>query len=48
MINKIFKFVEKKLVPPLKQDLKWISKTLKEDLETLTTNKKKSKRNKKK
>ncbi len=46
MINKIFKFVEKKLAPPLKKDLKWISKTLKEDLETLTTNKKKSKRNK--
>ena len=41
IIDKFLNFLEKEVAPPVKKDLKWLQKTITEDLETLTKEKKK-------
>ena len=47
IIDKFLKFIEKDVVPPIKKDFKWLSKTITKDLEKLTKDKKLKKRKKK-
>ena len=47
IVDKIFNFLEKEVVPPIKKDLKRLSKTITKDLEKLTTEKKSKKKNNK-
>jgi len=47
IVDKLFNFLEKEVVPPIKKDLKWLSKTIIKDLEKLTTEKKSKKKNSK-
>ncbi len=44
IVDKLFNFLEKEVAPPIKKDLKWLSKTITKDLEKLTTEKKSKKR----
>ena len=44
IIDKILNFLEKEIAPPIKKDLKWLGKTITEDLEKLTKEKKQSKK----
>ena len=44
IINKFLDFIEKDVVPPIKKDLTWLSKTITKDLEKLTKDKKKIKK----
>ena len=48
IVDKLFNFLEKEVAPPIKKDLKWLSKTITKDLEKLTTEKKSKKNNNKK
>ena len=48
ILDKLFNFLEKEVTPPIKKDLKWLSKTITKDLEKLTTEKKSKKNNNKK
>ena len=45
---KFLNFIEKKVVPPIKKDFTWLSKTITKDLEKLTKDKKQSKKKKNK
>ena len=47
IVDKLFNFLEKEVAPPIKKDLKWLSKTITTDLEKLTTEKKSKKKNNK-
>ena len=47
ILDKLFNFLEKEVAPPIKKDLKWLSKTITKDLEKLTTEKKSKKKNNK-
>ena len=44
IVDKLFNFLEKEVAPPIKKDLKWLSKTIIKDLEKLTTEKKSKKK----
>ncbi len=50
IIDKFLNFIEKEVVPPIKKDFTWLSKTITKDLEKLTKDKKifKKKKNKSK
>ena len=48
IVDKLFNFLEKEITPPIKKDLKWLGKTITEDLEKLTKEKKQSKKKKNK
>ena len=48
IIDKFLKFIEKDVVPPIKKDFTWLTKTMIKDLEKLTKDKKKFKKNKNK
>ena len=48
IIDKFLNFIEKEVVPPIKNDFKWLSKTITKDLEKLTKDKKKFKKKKNK
>ena len=43
IIDKFLKFIEKEVVPPIKKDFTWLSKTITKALEKLTKEKKHSK-----
>ena len=47
IIDKFLKFIEKDVMPPIKKDFTWLSKTITKDLEQLTKDKKLKKRKKK-
>ncbi len=44
IIDKFLKFIKTDVEPNIKKDFKWLSKTITEDLEKLTQQKKKSKK----
>ena len=44
IIDKFLNFLKKEVSPPIKKDLKWLSKTITKDLEKLTTEKKSKKK----
>ena len=44
IIDKFLNFIEKEVVPPIKKDFKWLSKSITKDLEKLTKEKKPSKK----
>ena len=44
IIDKFLKFIEKEVVPPIKKDFTWLSKSITKDLEKLTKEKKPSKK----
>ena len=46
IIDKLFKFIEKDVVPTIKKDFKGLGKAITKDLEKLTKEKKQSKNNK--
>ena len=46
IIDKFLNFLKKEVSPPIKKDLTWLSKAIIEDLETLTKEKKHSKKKK--
>ena len=48
IIDKLLKLIEKNVTPSIKEDLKWLSKTITKDLEKLTKDKKQSKKKKNK
>ena len=48
IIDKFLNFIEKEVVPPIKKDFTWLSKTITKDLEKLTKDKKKFKKKKNK
>jgi len=48
IINKFLKFIEKDVMPPIKKDFTWLSKTITKDLGKLTKEKKQPKKRKKK
>ena len=48
IIDKFLKFIEKDVMPPIKKDFTWLSKTIAKDLEKLTIDKKQLKKRKKK
>ena len=48
IIDKFLNFLKKEVSPPIKKDLKSLSKAIIEDLETLTKEKKQSKKRKNK
>ena len=39
IIDKFLNFIEKEVVPPIKKDFTWLSKTITKDLEKLTKEK---------
>ena len=39
IIDKLLKFIEKNVTPSIKEDFKWLSKTITKDLEKLTKEK---------
>tara|TARA_Y100001970_G_scaffold227679_1_gene281738 strand:+ start:186 stop:359 length:174 start_codon:yes stop_codon:yes gene_type:complete len=45
IIDKFINFIKKEVTPPIKKDLKWLSKALNEDLQKLTKEKKNQKKN---
>ena len=44
IINKFLKFIEKDVMPPIKKDFAWLSKTITNDLEKHTKDKKQFKK----
>mgnify|MGYP001228979235 CR=1 FL=1 len=46
IIDKFLNFIEKEVVPPIKKDFTWLSKTITKDLEKLTKDKKNLKKRK--
>ena len=48
MIDKFLNFIKKEVVPPIKKDFTWLSKSIAKDLEKLTKDKKKFKKKKNK
>ena len=46
IIDKFLNFLEKEVAPPIKKDIAWLGKNITEDLEKLTKDKKKLKKNK--
>ena len=44
IIDKFLNFIEKEVAPPIKKDLTWLKKTISEDLEKLTKEKKNTKK----
>ena len=47
-INKFLNFMEDEVLPPIKKDFTWFTKTITKDLAKLTKDKKKSKKKKNK
>ena len=48
ILDKFFNFLKNEVSPPIKKDLTWLSKIIKEDLEKLTKEKNQSKKKKNK
>ena len=48
IIDKFLNFIEKEVVPPIKKDFTWLSKSITKDLEKLTKDNKKFKKKKNK
>ena len=45
IIDQFLKFIEKNVAPTIKKDFKWLGKAITRDLEKLTKDKKRSKKN---